>query len=379
MSALLHSNLSAVPDHPISHPIPKQRILIVTDAWIPQVNGVVRSYEYMIREFEHMGHAVQVISPQDFRTLPMPGYAEIELALFPYRRLSQRIAAFRPTIIHIAVEGTLGWAARRYCLRNSLPFSTAFHTNFPAYIALRSPKLLRGLLERLTLSVIRRFHAQARHVYVATPSVEALLREWGFEVPFVRLTRGVDCDLFALGSSRPKNDPPVLLYVGRVAPEKSLENFLSLGSEQIGPARKVIVGDGPSLPDLKRAYPDATFLGTLTGSALAEAYRAADVFVFPSRTDTFGMVLVEALASGLPIAAHDVPGPRDIVTDPLLGALDNDLARAIMLALAAPGTREQRSAYAQATYDWNAVAMTFLLNDVDIHMSDKSDSLARER
>jgi glycosyltransferase involved in cell wall biosynthesis len=169
--------------------------------------------------------------------------------------------------------------------------------------------------------------------------------------------------LFSPAPERAKADIPTLLYVGRIAPEKSLETFLSLGADQIGPTRKVIVGDGPALAELKQRYPDVAFRGTLTGAALASAYHDADLFVFPSRTDTFGMVLIEALASGLPIAAHDVPGPRDIVTDPQLGALDEDLAEAIRRALVAPGTRAERSAYARAHYDWRAVAETFLRND----------------
>lgn len=348
---------------PAQPTLAQERILIVTDAWHPQVNGVVRSYEYLIREFEALGHVTHVISPQDFRRLPMPGYAEIELALFPYRRLSQMIAAFRPTLVHIAVEGPLGWAARRYCLRHNQPFSTAFHTNFPAYVALRSPRVLRRPIDALVRHFVRHFHARACHVHVATPSVEQALCDWGFDVPLVRLTRGVDISVFTPGPERPKADVPTLLYVGRVAPEKSLDTFLALTPDQIGPARMVIVGDGPALADLKSRYPDAEFRGTLTGSALAYAYRQADLLVFPSRTDTFGMVLIEAMASGLAIAAHDVPGPRDIVTDPSLGALHADLSQAIRTALCAPGTRADRAAYARATYDWRAVAETFLHHD----------------
>ena len=348
---------------PVTAPTAQERILIVTDAWHPQVNGVVRSYEYLIREFEALGHVTHVISPQDFRRLPLPGYAEIELALFPYRRLSRLIAAFRPTLVHIAVEGPLGWAARRYCLRHGQIFSTAFHTNFPAYVALRSPRLLRRPINALVRAFVRRFHARACHVHVATPSIEQALRDWGFDVPLVRLSRGVDMALFSPAPERAKAEIPTLLYVGRIAPEKSLDTFLSLGADRIGPARKVIVGDGPALAELKLRYPDAEFRGTLTGAALASAYRDADLFVFPSRTDTFGMVLIEALASGLPIAAHDVPGPRDIVTDPRLGALDDDLAQAIRRALDAPGGRAERAAYARAQYDWRAVAETFLRHD----------------
>lgn len=336
------------------------RILIVTDAWAPQVNGVVRSYQNICWHLQAMGHIVEVVSPQDFSTLPMPGYREILLALFPYRRLAQRFAAFAPDIIHIAVEGPLGWAARRYCLRHGLPFSTSFHTNFPAYIALRARRFARAPLERMTLSLMRRFHNAAHHTFVATSSMEEHLRDWGFAGRLARLSRGVDAALFFPEPELRRRDVPVLLYVGRVAPEKNLEAFLKLTEAQTGPARKVVVGDGPALNGLRSAYPEVTFRGTLTGHALAGAYRAADVFVFPSRTDTFGIVMIEALACGLPVAAHDVAGPRDIVTAPTLGALDEDLGRAIRRALAAPGNRFERSAYVAARYTWEAVTESFL-------------------
>ena len=338
-----------------------RRILIISDAWEPQVNGVVRSYQNMIPELERAGHKVAVIGPGAFRTLPLPGYKEITLALFPARRLARLIAAFDPDLIHIAVEGPLGWAARRYCLRRNLPFSTAFHTNFPAYVALRAPRLLRPALNWATRALLRRFHNRASHVFVATPSIEGLLRDWGFRAPFARLSRGVDTGLFFPAPEPPApSDVPTLLYVGRIAPEKSLESFLSLDHATLGPHRKVIVGDGPARAALERAFPDALFRGKLEGAALADAYRQADVFVFPSRTDTFGIVLIEALASGLPIAAHDAPGPRDIVTEPGLGALDADLAAAIARALAAPGGRAARAAHAKASYDWAAVAEAFV-------------------
>lgn len=337
-----------------------QRIVIISDAWAPQVNGVVRSYENLRRELHKAGHVVRVISPVEFGTVPLPGYGEIRLALFPYRRLSAMITAFAPTAVHIAVEGPLGWAARRYCLRRGIPFSTAFHTNFPAYVALRAPRVLRGMLERMTLAFVRRFHAPAHHTFVSTASIEAQMRGWGFTGCLVRLSRGVDPEQFFPVPDRPASVPPVLLYVGRVAPEKNLDGFLGLTEAQTGPARKVVVGEGPALAKLRLAYPDVTFHGMLTGTALANAYRCADVFVFPSRTDTFGIVLIEALASGLPVAAHNVPGPRDLVTDPGLGALDDDLGAAIRRALQAPGSRSYRHAHARKIYSWESMAATFL-------------------
>ena len=254
----------------------------------------------------------------------------------------------------------MGWAARRYCLRHRRPYSTAFHTNFPAYIAVRAPGVIRAPLQKLTLWALRRFHDRAEYTYVATPSVTAQLRAWGFAGVIRPLSRGVDAGVFHPPAVFVRNDVPVLLYVGRVAAEKNLDAFLGLTPAQTGPVRKVVVGDGPALGALRRAYPDVAFLGTLTGQALADTYRAADVFVFPSRTDTFGIVLIEALACGLPIAAYDVPGPCDIVTDPSLGALDDDLRAAISRALDAPGTRQSRSAHAHARYSWAAVAVAFL-------------------
>ncbi|WP_218132091.1 glycosyltransferase family 4 protein [Roseicitreum antarcticum] len=344
------------------------RIMIVSDAWEPQVNGVVRSYQNIIRALRQQDCTVRVIGPADFATLPVPGYSAVPLAILPYRRLAAMIDAFAPQAVHIAVEGPLGWAARRYCLRRGLPFSTSFHTNFPAYAALRTPwwlggpKLLGGPVARLTTALARRFHARAHHTFVTTPSMEALLRDWGFAGQLVPLSRGVDCDVFApvVAAPTPGNAPPTLLYVGRVAPEKDIAAFLRLTEEQTGPVRKVVVGDGPQRAALSRAYPDVDFRGTLTGAALAEAYRRADCFVFPSRTDTFGIVLIEAMASGLPIAAHDVPGPRDIVTVPMLGAIDSDLGRAVRHALRAPGSRAARHAHARAHYSWDSVAESFL-------------------
>lgn len=348
-----------------------RRVLIVSDAWTPQVNGVVRTYENIAHVLRAEGCDVQVIGPDAFATVALPGYAEIPLALHPGPRLAAMIDAFAPQAIHIAVEGPLGWAARRHCLRRGLPFSTAFHTNFPAYAALRAPRPLAAGVERLAASLIRGFHAPARLTYVATPSVEAQLRAWGFAGRMERLSRGVDCETFHPGRpARPPGTPPVLLYVGRVAPEKNLDAFLGLPAEALGPelagARKVVVGDGPQLAALRRRHPGVEFRGTLTGTALAEAYRGADVFVFPSRTDTFGIVLIEAMASGLPIAAHPAPGPRDIVTGPGLGALDDDLGRAIRRAFAAPWTPQERHRHARATYSWEAVARTFLRHSAEM-------------
>lgn len=344
-------------DAPLALP---RRILIVSDAWKPQVNGVVRSYENIARELSARGCTVEVIGPDRFACTALPGYAEIPLALRPGRKLAAMIDSIAPESLHIAVEGPLGWAARAYCLRRGLRFSTAFHTNFPAYAALRMPRPLAGPVKRMTVALMRRFHAPAAFTYVATASMEAELRRWGFTGRLERLSRGVDCALFRPGPERPSGTPPVLLYVGRVAPEKNIEAFLRLDTARIGPARKVVVGDGPQLAALRRRHPEVEFRGTLTGSALADAYRAADVFVFPSKTDTFGIVLIEALASGLPVAALNAPGPRDIIAgDPRLGAVDGDLAAAVRRALDAPGSRRERHLQTRDTYSWAMVATRF--------------------
>ena len=343
-----------------------RRLLIVSDAWRPQVNGVVHTYDMIARELRQRGHTVRVIGPDEFSSVPMPGYGEIPLALAPGRRMSALIDGYDPQAVHIAVEGPLGWAARRHCLRRGLAFSTAFHTNFPAYAALRAPRPMARRVADGAVALARRFHAPARHTYVATASLEAQLRDWGFGGRLVRLSRGVDCTLFHPGPRRPPQRPAVLLYVGRVAPEKNIAAFLNLSTAQTGPARKVVVGDGPLLAALQRRHPDVEFTGTLRGAALAQAYRDADAFVFPSRTDTFGIVLIEAMASGLPIAAHDVPGPRDIVTDPMLGAIDNDLGRAVRRALRAPGDPAARHAHARDRFSWTAVASAFATHSAEL-------------
>lgn len=303
------------------------RLLIVSDAWYPQVNGVVRSLSTMVEILRKRGHTVNVIGPADFKTVPLPTYAEIRIALFPGGKLKQMIEEARPDAIHIATEGPLGWAARKYCMKLGWSFTTSYHTRFPEYVAERFPVPL-GLMYRL----MRRFHGPSRAVMVSTPSIEESLRSWGFN-NIARWGRGVDTVLF-----RPRDKSlfdrfarPVSLYVGRVAVEKNIEAFLKLDL----PGSKVVVGDGPQLEALKGAYPDAHFLGAKQGETLAEHYAAADVFVFPSRTDTFGLVLLEALASGVPVAAYPVPGPIDVLAGDgkSVSALDEDLRAAVIAAL----------------------------------------------
>ena len=303
------------------------RILIVSDAWEPQINGVVRTLQATIAELRKAGHEVGVVSPDLFRSVPCPSYPEIRLAFAGWRKVGQYIRAFAPQAIHISTEGPLGLAARRWCLRNTFPFTTAYHTRFPEYVAARLP-----VSPALIWRFIRWFHRPARHIMVATRSLARELAEQGLTQTMM-WERGVDHDLFRAdraplpayaGLAR-----PIQLYVGRVAVEKNIGAFLDCG----GPGTKVIVGDGPALAQLQARHPQAVFLGKLSGETLASAYSGADVFVFPSRTDTFGLVVIEALSCGTPVAAYPVPGPGDIVRDGA-GALDEDLGRAIDAALA---------------------------------------------
>lgn len=301
------------------------RILIVTDAWLPQVNGVVRTYQTLARELAAIGHETRFVTPQDFRTLPCPTYPEIRLALLPARRLARLIEAAQPAAVHIATEGPLGLAARRYCLRRGLPFTSSFHTKFPEYLHARTRVPVRW-----GYAAMRWFHGPSQALMVATQGVEDELAAWGLG-RLRRWTRGVDTELF-----RPRDKGfldlprPVWLYVGRVAVEKNIEAFLGLDL----PGTKLVVGDGPQRADLARRFPATVFAGAKAGEDLAAHYAAADVFVFPSRTDTFGLVLLEALASGLPVAAYPVAGPRDVIGDAPVGALDEDLGAAARRALA---------------------------------------------
>lgn len=302
------------------------RIALVSDAWAPQVNGVVRTLMTTTQHLRALGHEVAPITPNAFRSVPCPSYPEIRLALAPGRRVRRQLDELRADAVHIATEGPLGWAARRWCMDRRLPFTTSFHTRFPDYIALRT-----GLPASLFWASLRRFHRPATRILVATPTLEAELRAEGLGQCH-RWSRGVDLALFHPDGERLPEmatlPRPIQLHVGRVAPEKNIEAFLSLDT----PGSKVIVGDGPALASLRQRFPDAHFLGALHGERLAAAYRSADVFVFPSRSDTFGLVMIEALASGTPVAAFPVPGPIDVVT-PDAGALHDDLATAIATAL----------------------------------------------
>ena len=345
------------------------KLLIISDAWLPQVNGVVRTYEHLRDEMQKMGHTVKVVGPSDFRfSMPMPGYAEIRLAIAPYGRLKRIIEEYQPDKIHLSAEGPLGWAGRRYCLKHGIPFSTSYHTQFPDYVAKRVAKFIPpiyGLVHEQAKKFVRTFHKPSKAMFVATPSLEELLRAWDFKNPMHRLTRGVNLDQFYPGEKTVYKDlkGPIALYVGRVAIEKSIEDFLDMPWD----GTKVVVGDGPSRTALEKKYPEAVFVGKKIGEELAAHYRSADVFIFPSRTDTFGIVLIEALASGLPVAAYNVTGPKDIITKEFLGALhENDLAAATKEAMA-NGTPEERAAYVKELYTWENAAKQYedaLINKV---------------
>lgn len=326
------------------------RLVIVSDAWFPQVNGVVRTLDTLRAGLVERDHRVQMISPDLFRTLPCPTYAEIRLALKPGRKIARLIDEFQPAAIHIATEGPLGIAARKHCIKRGYPFTTAFHTRFPEYVKARTKLPLA-----LGYAYLRRFHRPASAVMVATASIEAELRARGFG-NIRRWTRGVDLDLFRPRSKDFFDLPrPVSLFVGRVAVEKNIEAFLGLDI----PGTKVVVGDGPALAELKRKYPNAVFAGIKTGEALARHYAAADVFVFSSRTDTFGLVLLEAMASGVPVAAYPVPGPLDVVAGSGAGVLDEDLRAAVVKAL----TIDPAVCRAHAEkFSWDASIDQFLAN-----------------
>lgn len=302
------------------------RILLATDAWRPQVNGVVRTWETTFDHLRARGHAVAVIHPGLFGTLHNPFYPEIRLALPGRRAVTRFVRDFDPDVVHVATEGPIGLAVRAFCRRNRWRFTTSYHSKFPEYL-----QELAGVPVGWSYAFLRRFHGPSAAVMVATPSLEAELAARGFR-NLRRWSRGVDLGLF---HPRPKTwtqyPRPILLYAGRVSKEKSVDAFLAVRH----PGTKVVVGDGPAREGLQRAFPEAVFLGYRKGDALAEAYANADVFVFPSKTDTFGLVLIEALACGVPVAAYPVVGPIDIITEPGTGALDDDLGRAIDTALAA--------------------------------------------
>lgn len=341
------------------------RILIVTDAWFPQTNGVVRTLEASEKELLAAGHAVRIVGPDLTRRacFRLPFYTEIVLEFLAAPRLRKALEEFRPEAVHISTEGPLGCTMRRLCLKKGRSFTTAYHTRFPEYIAARSPRFLRGVVEGFVYDWLRRFHAPAKAVMVATKTIEKSLIAHGFW-NLKAWSRGVNTDLFRpLGKEfgAYENLPrPILLYVGRVAVEKNLGAFLNLRTN----GSKIVVGSGPDLKKLAAKHPQAHFLGRLESGRLARAYAAADLFVFPSKTDTFGLVLLEACASGLRVAAYPVSGPIDILGGQeakAFAVLDEDLQKAVDKALALPDTVLLPRAFAEA-HSWTASAAQFYEN-----------------
>ena len=338
------------------------RVLIVTDAWEPQVNGVVRTIKSTRRELEKMGHEVELLTPLEFRTVPCPTYPDIRLSLFPSRKAQLRIAAYSPQAIHIATEGPLGLAARAHALRQGVPFTTAYHTRFPEYVHART-----GLPLSVTYRFLRWFHGPGEAIMVPTEVVRRDLIAHGFPpAKVVMWSRGVDLDVFKPGEEIGHDlTRPIFLYVGRVAVEKNIDAFLRLDL----PGSKWVAGDGPDLPKLRAQFPQVKFTGVLDQPTLAKLYNAADVFVFPSRTDTFGLVLLEAMACGCPVAAYPVTGPVDVIGDSPAGALDEDLRAACLRALQIPRAVARRHA---ERYSWLQCTRQFLahLHPFNIGMAD---------
>ena len=300
------------------------KIALITDAWRPQINGVVTTLTQTCERLQAAGHVLETFTPEQFRNWPCPGYSEIRLALGCSTKLSARLDHFQPDAVHIATEGPLGLAGRRYCRKRGLPYTTSFHTRFPEYIHLRMRVPLRW-----SYAFLRWFHSGSERVMVATPSLIEELKRRGFKNP-VLWSRGVDTDLFR---PRDKNllegKRPILLYVGRVAIEKNIEAFLKLDL----PGTKYVLGDGPQRAELEQKYPQTRFVGSKLGEELARHIAAADVLVFPSLTDTFGLVMLEALACGVPVAAFPVQGPNDVIRSDKIGCLDADLRAAALGAL----------------------------------------------
>ena len=321
-------------------------IAIVTDAWHPQVNGVVRTLSRTREELEALGHRVDVLSPEGYRSIPCPTYPEIRLALGAGRSIQKRLTRLKPDAVHIATEGPLGLAARRWCRRHALPFTTSYHTRFPEYIQLRLP-----IPVSWSYAFLKWFHGPAHRMLVATPSMEQELISRGFK-NIGRWSRGVDLDVFQPVIDRTPTHPPTLLYVGRVAPEKNIEAFLACPVD----GQKVVIGGGPALEALQASYPDVTFLGYRHGAELAALMGQADCFVFPSLTDTFGLVILESMACGVPVAAYPAPGPIDLIQNGLNGWIAEDLGEAITEALKVP--RHTCRDFAEG-YSWHRCTTQF--------------------
>ena len=324
------------------------KLVIVTDAWAPQTNGVVTTLTNTVEHLAEMGHEVIPITPEGFRTIPCPGYKEIRLSMRCRRMVARMLDAAAPDTVHIATEGPLGMAARAWCRDNDFPFVTSLHTRFPEYIRMRAPVPLA-----LSYGWLRRFHAPAKTTLVRSKTQKKLLSERGFRQLQV-WPGAVDTTLFRPRGKRALCLPrPISMYMGRVAVEKGLDDFLRLSL----PGSKVVIGGGPDLGRLQEDYRNALFLGPKYGEELAQLLSAADVFVFPSRTDTLGLVMLEAMACGVPVAGYPVPGPQDVVRDGYTGALDENLESAVFRAL---GVNPQACVEYAAEHDWRRSTERFL-------------------
>jgi glycosyltransferase involved in cell wall biosynthesis len=339
----------------------RQRVVIVTDAWTPQTNGVVRTLTTTRNMLVSQGHDVHVIEPNQFHNFACPTYPEIRLSWLPSRNIAAQMRALQPNAVHIATEGPLGMAARSWCLKQSWPYTTSYHTQFPEYVRARFPVPLEW-----SYAWLRRFHGRAARTMVSTPSMQSLLESRGFK-NIARWSRGVDVQLFRPRESILSLPRPISAYVGRVAVEKNIEDFLKLKL----PGTKVVIGDGPEREALQAKYPDVVFVGYKFGEELAQHVASCDVMVFPSRTDTFGLVLIEAMACGVPVAAYPVTGPIDVVKQGITGVLDEDLQSAAINAL-----KMDRNACREhaLNYTWEIATQQFFCNLAPIALAQHANA-----
>jgi glycosyltransferase involved in cell wall biosynthesis len=324
-----------------------KRITLVTDAWHPQVNGVVTTLTQLVNHLQMMNIELDIIHPYDYAYFGLPSYREIPI-VWQAKNLAQRLDDFQPDAIHLATEGSLGWRARRWAIKNNFPFTTAYHTKYPEYLRKRLP-----IPQEWTYRLLAHFHQPATRTFVPAQTIMSELNQRGFN-NLVMMSRGVDKRIFHPGQAIDLPYPrPILLYVGRIAVEKNLEAFLRLPIA----GSKVFIGDGPAKSELQKRFPKAHFIGVKTGQELAQYYASADVMVFPSLTDTFGLVNIEAMACGTPVAAFPVTGPIDIINHGINGTLNEDLEDAIEEALE---LEPEYIAPSVAHYDWAEVAQAFL-------------------
>lgn len=325
------------------------RVVLVTDAWEPQTNGVVSTLRQTMHEMQRLGIEVRRISPEQFATVPCPSYPEIRLAVFPGPKVGAQLNEFQPDAIHIATEGTLGVAARQWCIARKLRFTTSYHTQFPEYVRARWPIPLAA-----SYSYMRWFHDAAAQTMVSTREMQLLLEQRGFR-HLKRWGRGVDTELFRPSEHYVAASTPLFAYLGRVSIEKNVETFLTLDL----PGRKVVIGDGPARETLESRFPQVRFTGVLKGPALVSELSLASALVFPSRTDTFGLVMLEAMACGVPVAAFPVTGPIDVVTPGVTGELNVDLRLAALAALQLDRDQIRKAAL---TRSWANATAEFLDN-----------------